>query len=65
MDKKRSIIQCNRCGDKIESKHRYDFKWCSCKSVYLDGGPECQRIGYTKKSDYTILYSPHNNGDRK
>ena len=34
----RHAIQCKKCLDTIESKHRHDFKYCSCKSVGIDGG---------------------------
>ncbi|MDO5569512.1 MAG: hypothetical protein Q4G04_05345 [bacterium] len=39
-------IKCKKCGDVIESTHRHDFKWCSCKSVAIDGGHDyLRRIG--------------------
>ena len=39
-------IQCNKCKDIIESKHVHDFKWCSCKSIAIDGGLEyLRRVG--------------------
>ena len=39
-------IQCNKCKDIIESKHVHDFKWCSCKSIAVDGGLEyLRRLG--------------------
>ena len=39
-------IQCNKCKDIIESKHVHDFKWCSCKSIAVDGGLEyLRRVG--------------------
>ena len=31
-------IQCKKCAETIESKHRNDFKYCSCKAVGIDGG---------------------------
>lgn len=34
----RHAIQCKQCLETIESKHRYDFKYCSCKLVGIDGG---------------------------
>jgi len=39
-------IRCKKCGDVIESKHRHDFVWCSCKSVFVDGGREYIRGGW-------------------
>ena len=39
-------IQCKKCKDVIESKHVHDFKWCTCKSIAVDGGLEyLRRIG--------------------
>ena len=39
-------IQCNKCKDIIESKYVHDFKWCSCKSIAVDGGLEyLRRVG--------------------
>ena len=38
-------IRCVACGDIVESKYRHDFKWCSCGTVYADGGKDYQRIG--------------------
>ena len=34
----RNILKCKKCGDVIESLHVHDFVWCSCKSVFTDGG---------------------------
>ena len=34
----RNAIRCKRCGDVIESKHRHDFRTCSCGAVAVDGG---------------------------
>ena len=31
-------IQGKKCSDTIESKHRNDFKYCSCNAVGIDGG---------------------------
>lgn len=46
--------QCNKCGDIIESKHRHDFVWCSCKSLAVDGGKSyLKRCGELK--DWTEL----------
>ncbi len=39
-------IQCKKCKDIIESKDVHDFKWCSCKSIAVDGGLEyLRRVG--------------------
>jgi hypothetical protein len=34
----RHAIQCRKCLEIIESKHRHDFKYCSCNTVGIDGG---------------------------
>ena len=34
----RHAIQCRKCLETIESKHRHDFKYCSCGAVGIDGG---------------------------
>jgi hypothetical protein len=31
-------IQCRKCLETIESKHRHDFRYCSCGAVGIDGG---------------------------
>lgn len=49
-------IQCNCCGDIIESKHRHDFVTCSCGKCSTDGGTSyIRRIGldYTDLSEVT------------
>lgn len=44
-------IRCLKCGDVIESKHRHDFKYCSCRSVAVDGGFDyLRRVG--NREDY-------------
>ncbi len=37
---------CKKCGDYIRSYHRYDFKWCKCGTIAVDGGSwYCKRNG--------------------
>lgn len=44
-------IKCLHCGDMITSNHRHDFKFCTCKSVAVDGGEAyLRRLG--QRSDY-------------
>lgn len=50
-----NMVECNRCGDIIESKHVHDFVRCSCQSVYVDGGNEYLRRGWMDDLDYTEL----------
>lgn len=45
-------IQCNKCKDILVSKHRHDFKFCSCEGCAVDGGKAyLRRLG----EDYTDL----------
>jgi hypothetical protein len=32
--------KCKLCGDIIESVSRHDFKFCTCKSIAVDGGKD-------------------------
>jgi hypothetical protein len=34
----KNVARCTHCGDIIESTHVHDFKWCSCKTIAVDGG---------------------------
>lgn len=40
-----SAIRCRSCGDVVWSRHRHDFRWCSCKECYIDGGRDYTRVG--------------------
>lgn len=41
----KSKIRCLICNDVIESMYRHDFKYCSCKAVFVDGGNDYFRYG--------------------
>ena len=45
-------IKCNHCGDVIESRHRHDFKRCSCGRVAVDGGHDYLRRVCQKEDDF-------------
>ena len=50
----KNIIQCNKCKDIIESKHRHDFVTCSCGACANDGGRDyTRRLG--NPEDYTDI----------
>jgi NDP-sugar pyrophosphorylase family protein len=54
----KNAIQCNKCGDTIESTHRHDFVTCSCGACSVDGGRDyMRRLGtpedYTDVSEVT------------
>lgn len=37
-------IQCKKCWDIIWSRAQYDFHWCSCGAIAIDGGFEYMRV---------------------
>ena len=41
----RNAAQCVKCKSIIESKHRHDFQWCKCESIFVDGGLAYLRRG--------------------
>ena len=43
--KMRNRIKCTKCGEIIESFHQHDFKWCKCRTVFVDGGAAYWRCG--------------------
>lgn len=52
----RNAIKCNKCGDIIESTYTHCFKWCSCHTVFVDGGLDYARRGFVNSTDdYTEL----------
>ncbi len=67
-----NAIQCPTCGDIIFSRDRHDFKSCSCKEIYIDGGFSYRRVGYLDQPPKNIeidlevtekeLYNDYNKG---
>lgn len=52
----KNAIKCNLCGDIIESLHKHDYKSCLCGAVFVDGGTDYLRRGYTNsQNDFTEL----------
>ena len=47
--------KCLKCGDIITSEHRHDFKWCSCKSLAVDGGSAYIKRSFSSPDDYQEL----------
>lgn len=39
----RNAAKCLKCGDEVESKSRHDLRWCSCRSLGVDGGKDYMR----------------------
>ena len=52
---KANKIQCRHCGDIIESRYVHDFKFCSCKAVFVDGGHDYLRRGYTNSPEEDFI----------
>ena len=52
----RNRIRCKHCGDVIESETVHDLKYCSCGTVFVDGGHDYLRRGYlNSNNDYEEL----------
>lgn len=47
----RNRVKCKKCGDIIESKHRYDFVRCKCSAIFVDGGQDYQRLGFPNQPE--------------
>ncbi len=48
-------IKCKKCGDVIESTYRWDFKWCKCGRVAVDGGKDYIKRSFQKEGDFEEL----------
>ena len=44
--------RCKLCGDVVESKHRHDFRSCSCGAMSVDGGREYIRRAWSGERSY-------------
>lgn len=40
-------VRCHACDDLVYSCARHDFRACTCKAVYIDGGMDYVRLGGT------------------
>jgi len=38
-------VNCPKCGERIYSRARHDFRYCSCGYLFVDGGTEYLRFG--------------------
>lgn len=52
---KRNAVRCLRCDTVIESKHRHDWVQCECGDVYVDGGHDYHRMGFTEDAQWERL----------
>ena len=48
-------VVCFKCLDVIQSMFRHDFKWCSCKSIAVDGGGDYLKMSYKTGAQYEVL----------
>ena len=39
-----SVIECQKCKDKVWSRHRHDMRYCKCLAVAIDGGRSYTKI---------------------
>lgn len=39
-----AAVQCIKCEEIIYSLHRHDMRWCSCKSIAIDGGRQYTKL---------------------
>lgn len=37
--------KCAKCDEVIESLHRHDFRYCKCRTIFVDGGKDYFRCG--------------------
>jgi len=57
----RNSVMCLSCNEEIESRHRHDFKFCSCGNIAVDGGKDyCKRSGGAKAWKDTSIYEEVN-----
>ena len=71
-----NCIKCPLCKDIIYSRAHYDFHWCSCRNLFIDGGADYCRYGgnnlekiqpFKRKLNVTKeeLYEDWNTGQQK
>ena len=51
----KNAIQCNLCGDIIESTYRHEYVECKCGACAVDGGHDYLRRSFKDKDCYTDL----------
>lgn len=61
----RNAARCKKCNTVIESRHRHDFVRCECGGIFLDGGLDYRRGGWTGGNPNDWIedlseYSPEN-----
>ena len=51
----RNSVQCLKCADIIESKHRHDYVTCSCGNVSVDGGKDYLKRSFKEMDSWIDL----------
>ncbi len=49
---KLKAIHCLNCNDIIYSRARQDFRYCSCGSVFVDGGRQYFKYGCVPDAEF-------------
>jgi len=50
-----NAIHCPKCGDTIYSRHRHDFRYCTCGTVAIDGGFDYTKICAEPDAIYKVV----------
>lgn len=50
-----NAIICPKCGDTIYSRAKHDFRNCSCKGCFIDGGLDYIRMGGIKTKNVKVF----------
>jgi ribosomal protein L37AE/L43A len=48
-------VNCPKCGERIYSRARHDFRYCSCKYLFVDGGTKYLRFGAKDLEDIVVM----------
>jgi hypothetical protein len=40
-------VRCKKCNQTIQSKYTHDFVSCSCGAIFVDGGSDYLRLGWS------------------
>ena len=48
-------VFCTSCGDIIQSTYCHDFRWCSCRSISIDGGASDTKMSVAHGAKYIFL----------
>ncbi len=54
--KYKNKAKCLVCDDVIESEYGYDFKFCKCGNIFVDGGNNYWRYGGNDMTKFERIY---------